>query len=609
MIYKKAGKDRKRRRLRNVKQWKRKGAASLLAGCLLLTLAGGTTGCNIEMTEEAEQKESTTEESVAESNHPIEDKKTLYENQDRDSVVTMYLTVSTGNASDNTNHTWEEVNSYSAYDYKEMGVERYAVNGLLQVGDEDGPVEGELGYGQVVPNATVTIRGQTSTRNSQKNYKIELQDNKGTWNDQRVINLNKHQGDALRFTNKLCYDLMSELPDMISAQTQFVHLYVKDETEGGTGDFEDYGLYTQVEQINKSYLKRHGLDKNGQLYKVNFFEFHRYEDIIMLKSDADYEEEAFEELLEIKGDDDHSKLIAMLEDVNDTSIPIEEVVAKWFEEENLFSWLAFHILMGNVDTQSRNVMLYSPLNVDTWYFISWDCDAAFSDSRKIVSGNEAEMAGWENGVSNYWGNVLFCRILKSESMRAKLDEKIQEYRGILTEEKIAPMVETYRSVAEEYAYEYPDVVYEPYTREEYDELCNLILTEVERNYQHYLDTLEEPMPFFIGVPESDGTSTEFVWENAYDFNEETVLYTFELAKDYSFEEPIVKEEGLFTPEYTYDGKLEPGQYFIRVKAVNESGYEQYAFDYYVSDGSYKNYGIKCFYVLSDGSIEEETYEE
>ena len=33
------------------------------------------------------------------------------------------------------------------------------------------------------------------------------------------------------------------------------------------GKFEDYGLYTQVEQINKNYLKDHGLDENANLYK------------------------------------------------------------------------------------------------------------------------------------------------------------------------------------------------------------------------------------------------------------------------------------------------------------------------------------------------------
>ncbi len=597
-----------------MKKWIRKGMALLVSGSMLFSLAAcGMGSADTGSTENAESlSESSAEEqaeSSAEKNRKIEDKDTLYAAQDRDSVVTMYLTVSSGAASDNTNHTWEEINSYSVYDYDEMGVERYAVNGLLQVGDEDGPVSGELGYGQNVPNATVTIRGQTSSRYHTKNYKIKLKDDKGTWREQQVINLNKHQEDQLRFTNKLCYDLMTEIPDMMAAQTQFVHLYVKDETEGGSGEFEDYGLYTQVEQINKSYLRRHGLDRYGQLYKVNFFEFRRYEDVIMLKSDADYDEEAFEDLLEIKGDDDHSKLIAMLEDVNDMSKPIEDIVADWFEEDNLFTWLAFHILMGNVDTQSRNVMLYSPLNVDTWYFISWDCDGAFENSRRIVEENTDELAGWENGVSNYWGNVLFQRILKSESMRDKLDEKIVELKEIITEEKIASMAESYRSVVEDYAFEYPDVEYMPCTKEEYDELCNLISTEVERNYERYLETLEEPMPFFIGVPQENGGNIEFVWDNSYDFNEETVLYTFELAGDYSFADPIVSEEGLFLPEYTYEGTLEPGQYFVRVKAVNESGEEQYAFDYYVTADSLKVYGVKCFYVLPDGSIEEDTYEE
>lgn len=47
--------------------------------------------------------------------------------------------------------------------------------------------------------------------------------------------------EGLRFRNKLAYDLMKDIPQMISARTQFVHLYVKDETEGGSGVFEDYG--------------------------------------------------------------------------------------------------------------------------------------------------------------------------------------------------------------------------------------------------------------------------------------------------------------------------------------------------------------------------------
>lgn len=584
----------------------KKGKLLQLLLCMVLVLSGCTADKEKSgQTIPEEQNEGSSQ--TAGETKVIRDKDTLYRNHDRSAVVTMYLTVSSGNASDNTDHTWREVNSYSIPDYESMGVERYGVNGLLQVGDENGPSEGELGYGQSAPNATVTIRGQSSSSNAQKNYKISIRDGKGTWNDQKVINLNKHQSDATRFSNKLCYDLMTELPGMIAMRTQFVHLYVKDETAGGSGAFEDYGLYTQVEQLNKRALQSHGLDKNGQLYKVNFFEFYRYEDVIMLKSDADYDAEVFEEYLEIKGDDDHSKLIAMLEDVNDYSIPIEETVENWFESDNVISWLAFHMLMGNADTQSRNVFLYSPLNSRTWYFLSWDNDGSFTDSKLQYRGRTER--GWEKGISNYWGNVLFRRIFKSESLRAVLEEKIQEYRSVITEEKLTSMVAQYAAVVENYAFAFPDSEHMPVTQSQYEQLMTELPEEVEKNYEHYVESLKEPMPFFIGIPETDGQKTSFVWENAYDFNEENILYTFELAEDYSFEHPIIYEENIFLPGYEYEGTLPAGQYFMRVTAANESGRRQGAFDYYVNSDSVKIYGTKCFFVTADGSIQEDAYEE
>ena len=536
----------------------------------------------------------------------IYDKDTLYENQDPSSVVTMYLTVSEGSASDNTNHTWTQVNSYSVYDYEYMGVDRYSVNGLLQVGDENGPLEGELGYGQNVPNATVTIRGQSSSRNKQKNYKITIRDNKGTWNDQKVINLNKHVSDYSRFSNKLCYDLMTQLPDMISLRTQFVHLYVKDMTEGGSGQFEDYGLYTQVEQLNKRALKSHGLDNNGQLYKVNFFEFYKYPDVIMLKNDADYNVEAFEEMLEIKGSDDHSKLIAMLGDVNDYSVPIDEVMDKWFCEDNLFSWMAFHILMGNIDTQSRNVFLYSPLNSNTWYFISWDNDGAFSSSKNVRNN---VVTGWETGVSNYWGNVLFKRILLDKGMRQKLDEKIEEYAKIINEEKLSELINIYAPVVEQYSFKEPDLEYMSLGIDSYKEFLKLMTGETQRNYALYKESLKKPMPFYIGKPQYDGQKLKITWDSSYDFEAENIYYSVEIAKDYSFENPLLKVDNLYVTECTADITLEPGQYFMRIKAKNESGMEQTAFDYYISNRNGRIYGVKSFFVMPDGTIEEDVYEE
>ena len=56
----------------------------------------------------------------------------LYNVYDDSGVVTMYLTVSRGNDSENTNHSWAEINHYSVYDYEAMGVPRYQVAALLQ---------------------------------------------------------------------------------------------------------------------------------------------------------------------------------------------------------------------------------------------------------------------------------------------------------------------------------------------------------------------------------------------------------------------------------------------------------------------------------------------
>lgn len=264
----------------------------LALGCaLLLGMSCCLTGCTTpENTGDTSKKQTEQQEEIKKAETQdindvhLRDKDSLYENDDETSVVTMYLTVSQGNSSEGTNHTWKEINSYSAYDYDKMGVDRYQTAALLQVGDESGPQSGEVGYGENVPNATVQIRGQTSSSNAQKNYKIELKKNKGTWRGQRTINLNKHQTEGMRFRNKLSYDLLKGIPQLMSLRTQFVHLYVRDLTEGESSEFQDYGLYTQVEQLNKTGMKNHRMDSKGQLYKINSFEFFRYEDVIKKKT-------------------------------------------------------------------------------------------------------------------------------------------------------------------------------------------------------------------------------------------------------------------------------------------------------------------------------------
>ena len=567
-----------------------------LCGCDLFPQASDT-----DLGTKVDPEEINTEQDIH-----LRDKDLLYTQYDNTQIVTMYLTVSSGNAAEGTDHTWEEINTYSAYDYDRMGVDRYKVAGLLQVGDENGLIAGEFGYGQVAPNCTVQIRGQSSSRNPQKNYKIAIKDNKGDWRGQTTIALNKHQGDGLRFRNKLAFDLLTHVEQLMGLRTTFVRLYVKDTTAGADAKFEDYGIYTQVEQLNKTALKAHGLDNRGHLYKVNFCEFYRYEDTVVLKDDPRYDVKKFEEILEIKGDDDHSKLIAMLDKVNDYSIPIEQILEENFDLENIAYWMAFNLLLGNVDTQSRNFYLYSPQNIDRWYLLPWDIDGALRRTEYSIVGR-LDYEHWESGVSNYWGNVLFRRCLKSQEFRKALDDAINDLKSVLTPELVSSYVDVYSALLKPYVFSSRDLTYAPLTPAEYDAVVAGINTEIAGNYNRYLESLKKPMPFYIGMPQKTENGYTVQWEAAFDFDGEDITYTFEIADSYTYDNIIVSHTDLSIPMMNLEA-LPQGQYFMRVCARNESGETQYAFDYYVLEKG-KIYGTKCFYVDADGKIVEDVYVE
>ena len=582
----------------------KKPKGRLLILCLVTTCFIAACGQEETSNQSLSNQEKTVE--FAENNYHLRDKELLYQ-EDPQSVKTLYLTIKSGDTAENTNHTWEEINTYSVYDYEKWGVPRYQVAALLQAGDDTGPLAGELGYSETVPNATVQVRGQTSSRNQQKNYKIKLKRNKGSWQGQRTINLNKHQTDGLRFRNKLAYDLIRGIPQLIGLRTQFVHLYVKDENGSEPDKFVDYGLYTQGEQLNGSGLKAHGLDSNAQLYKVNFFEFLLYEDTIKLEDDPDFDRVAFEKLLEIKGDRDHHKLIEMLQAVNDLDRPIDQTLDTYFDRENLTYWLAFQILIGNTDTQSRNVYLYSPQNSQRWYFIPWDHDSAFFKKEYEIE-KFAGKTSWESGISNYWGNRLFQRALKSATFRQELDEAIQDLKGKLNPDYLSQEVAKYQETVKPYVTKEPDSTHLGLTPSQYDEVAAAIPKEIESNYQDYLDSLKKPMPFFIGIPEKDENGKLKVrWDAAYDLNGQKITYKVEVAKDFEFKEIIHTEEGITLSETVLD-MPEKGHYFARVTATNEAGETRHAFDYYVTEVG-KHFGVKSFFIQSNGKISEDVYEE
>jgi spore coat protein H len=523
---------------------------------------------------------------------PLKDNKELYKNDDPGSVVVIYATITKGNALENTNYTWKEVNSFNKWIDGPRSADLVvgAAEAIVQFGDESGPLPGELGYDAVVPNATIKIRGASSSAEIQKSYKIELNQNEGRWRGQSTFALDKHIYDISRIKNKLNFDLMKQLPNMVSLRTQFVHLYIKDQTvEPRSTEFVDYGLFTQDEQVNRSFLKNHLLDPNGQLYKATAFDF-------------GWDKDLFSNVVEIKGNRDHSKFIQMLRDINNLDIPIEQSFEKYFNLDNYFTWMAYTILAGNVDTQNSNLFIYSPLNSNKWYFLPWDYDTSFWRDGRAKFGRTPYQY-FERGIANYWGSPLHSRVLKVDKYRSMLSDKINELMKFLTPERIQNLLDVYKPVVEPYVFRRPDIIYLDGDKSQFDYQYATVYSELQTNYRLYFESLQQPMPFYFDTPEISGDKMIFRWDEAYCFTPQDVTYHFEISKDFDFKK-IVYENDLVNITTETTDIPEAGTYFWRVIATNAAGKIMYSIESYNDASDHTHDGMRSFIITPNGEVIE-----
>ncbi len=538
----------------------------------------------------------------------LRDNMALYANQDDLTVLTMYLTVTPGNAADGSDHTWTEVNTCSVADYEAMGTDRYMVEGLLQIDETgEGVTEASFGYGVTDPNVSVQIRGQTSSAHRQKNYKIRIKKGMGSFRAQRTLNLNKHAMIPFRFTNKLCYRWVQRIPQLIGGRTELVHLFVRDLTAGGNGEWTDYGLYTMVEQVNRTFLKNHLLDENGQLYKVTFFEWDRYEAVMIPEDDPAFDRAAFESYLEIKGHEDHGKLREVVKDVSNYLKPIQVTVAEHFNAENLCYYMAFNILTSNHDSHARNLFLYSPLNSPRFYVIPWDLDSALRKNYLNTRPDYGEADSWERGFQLFLGLRLTNRMLKEPVYRDMLTAAVEDlYRNYLTREIVLTDARRLSAKVKPFLFntEGPDYPYLQVKDEAvYDSLVETIPDEIARNYAYYYESLDKPWPFFVDMPVRDEATGQLIlsWGISYDPNGEPVTYDYVLARDMHFTDVVAHREQLTAPTDAVPA-LPPGSYFLKVISRNASGLTMDCFDYLSTSDYGKIYGCHAFTVAADGTV-------
>lgn len=221
------------------------------------------------------------------------------------------------------------------------------------------------------------LRGNTSRYSKKKSFKISFNEYVSGRRYQGVkkINLNGEHNDPTLVREKLFYDSWKKA-GLVERRTSFVRMYINQAY---------YGLYTNLEEYDKDWLKKVYGENSGNLYKCTYpadLVYHgtsqqTYKDI---NSGSTTGGRAYDlQTNEIA--DDYTDLVNLITILNQPADPAFAVqIAQKLNVDNLLKAFALDVATGNWDDymyNKNNYFLYHRADIDKFEFISYDTDNTF----------------------------------------------------------------------------------------------------------------------------------------------------------------------------------------------------------------------------------------
>jgi len=431
-----------------------------------------------------------------------------------------------------------------------------------------------------ISNATLRQRGGTSRSYPQKSFRVKLDSKDVLWRNERRLQLNKHPNEHERIRNKLAFDMMRELPHLPSLRSQFVNLWIDD----GQGP-EDYGLFTHIEFAGKEYLLNRELDKDNNLYKVEFLNFSQG-DLDNLQVDAEgkpLDEDRFESRLDIKRGEDHRPLVNMLTALNDPSQSFESVLERYFNANNVLMWITANFLLHQTDAVTHNFYLYNPVGSEKIYFLPWDYDDTFNPESVLSNSydNDELSKRLFYGYARGSNSQFISRYYQLPGIHEKILAAANELRNTwLTDSTITERAERYSLVVDPFLSRSPDIEFNPkYNINASGEFAGF----VNSIHESMKNDFAVPLPPRMFEPELLEDNITFSWAPAVVVPDGNSLsYDLEIASSLGFEpdnivlsiEGIADSADLVT--YTVDtSSLQSGQLYARLTARASSDPQKY----------------------------------
>jgi hypothetical protein len=226
-------------------------------------------------------------------------------------------------------------------------------------------------------NVGFRLRGNTSRASKKKSFKISFNEYVSGRKYQGVkkINLNGQHNDPTLIREKLFYDTWKRA-GMVERRTSFVRMYINNAY---------YGLYTNLEELDKDWLKKVYGENSGNLYKCTYpadlvymgIDQQAYKNI---QSNSATGGRAYD-LQTNEGADNYSDLVELITVLNQ---PVDaSFVAQISQKINVDGFLkafAIDVATGNWDDymyNKNNYFLYHNTGTGKFEFIAYDADNTF----------------------------------------------------------------------------------------------------------------------------------------------------------------------------------------------------------------------------------------
>ncbi len=260
-----------------------------------------------------------------------------------------------------------------------------------------------------IKNVGVRIKGNTSRNAKKLSFKITTDEySNQNFQGLKTFNLNGEHNDPSVIREYLACYVMNKAGNPVNrgnmAKLYFNNIY--------------YGIYGNIEHVNKKFAETHLGDNQGNLYKCSWpaeltwmgSDQNKYKEII---NQSPLNERAYD-LKTNETLDDYSDLVNFIRVINLTPTDsfknkIEEV----FEVKQYLRTLATEILIGHWDNyfmNKNNYFLYHNISTGKFTYIPYDMDNTFGIQWGISNIDVRDINNWGN--SQWSTSPLVTRILK-----------------------------------------------------------------------------------------------------------------------------------------------------------------------------------------------------